>query len=93
VLVKTAADAHISIVDLFIVRFALPSARAPDRLPVQCRRLTSPLAASRETVCARTTMTIGTGRWFNSPRGYSFIQPEDGSKDLVGQTMATLKNN
>ena len=38
-------------------------------------------------------MTIGTGRWFNSPRGYSFIQLEDGSKDLVGQTKATRKNN
>jgi hypothetical protein len=52
-----------------------------------------PARCERGTVCARTTMTIGTERWFNSPRGYSFIQLEDGSKDLVGQTKATRKNN
>jgi len=27
-------------------------------------------------------MTIGTVKWFNATKGYGFIQPEDGSKDV-----------
>lgn len=27
-------------------------------------------------------MTIGTVKWFNTQKGYGFIQPEDGSKDV-----------
>jgi cold shock protein len=30
----------------------------------------------------RTTMAIGTVKWFNAQKGYGFIQPEDGSKDV-----------
>jgi CspA family cold shock protein len=28
------------------------------------------------------TMTTGTVKWFNTTKGYGFIQPEDGSKDV-----------
>jgi CspA family cold shock protein len=27
-------------------------------------------------------MSVGTVKWFNATKGYGFIQPEDGSKDV-----------
>ena len=27
-------------------------------------------------------MSMGTVKWFNAQKGYGFIQPEDGSKDV-----------
>ncbi len=27
-------------------------------------------------------MSVGTVKWFNATKGYGFVQPEDGSKDV-----------
>ncbi len=36
-------------------------------------------------------MTIGTVKWFNTTKGYGFIQPEDNSKDVFVHASALEK--
>lgn len=37
-------------------------------------------------------MNIGTVKWFNTQKGYGFIQPEDGSKDVFVHVSAVERS-
>ncbi|MEO8716253.1 MAG: cold-shock protein [Acetobacteraceae bacterium] len=37
-------------------------------------------------------MTTGTVKWYNSQKGYGFIQPEDGSKDVFVHVSAVERS-
>lgn len=38
-------------------------------------------------------MTIGTVKWFNGQKGYGFIQPEDGTKDVFVHTSVVERSD
>jgi CspA family cold shock protein len=57
--------------------------RALDLASVPYRDLTHhPALDDGRVVSKERTMASGTVKWFNAQKGYGFIQPEDGSKDV-----------
>ena len=84
-LVKTAGNAHLfpsSTSSWFGLLSQAPSSAGP--LPVRCGGATRLSLVSGGAISIREgrKMAVGTVKWFNAQKGYGFIQPQGGGKDM-----------
>ena len=59
-----------------------PSSAGPLPFDVVVEPPGSCMSGGEFSICKGRKMAIGTVKWFNAQKGYGFIQPEDGSKDV-----------
>src|SRR5215470_16950343 len=59
-------------------------------VPSECDRRAIRRAVTHP--CSEENMPIGTVKWFNAQKGYGFIQPEDGSKDVFVHISAVQRS-
>ena len=82
VILESAGDQpYISAVKLLSGRLRHGVYQKPVR-SLQIASLIRRARAWRPLFSGRNSMSIGTVKWFNATKGYGFIQPEDGSKDV-----------
>ena len=75
--------------------------RYPDRIRKRVRpQAVSPGTPARSVKRGRTSMATGTVKWFNDEKGYGFITPDEGDRDLFvhhtgvnGSGFKTLQEN
>ena len=66
-----------------VVRVRSPARdRAPDLPPFRAEIDPPPVLDGGRFALKERTMARGTVKWFNAQKGYGFIQPDDGSKDV-----------
>src|SRR5262245_53257760 len=92
-LANTPAERHpVAIVfcDPTFPSFARP--RAPDVVRSHRNAIVARIRRAVTHPCSEKNMPIGTVKWFNAQKGYGFIQPENGSKNVFVHISAVQRS-